>query len=91
MTAPRITQYGMRLFVHELAATLVEFQATPLDDRDSGWVLRRLRSRIKTKVLNQKLPDSHRFSLVMLFQRLDETCLLGNLRVRYPEDGDCQW
>ena len=67
MAEPRITQYGMRLFVKNLADTLVEFQRTPLDDRDPNWVMRHLRERLQVETLRCDLPEPHRLSIVALY------------------------
>ena len=87
----RITQYGMRLFIDGLADTLVEFQQTPLDDRDSHWIMRRLRYHLETSTFRTDIPEHHKASMVALFHRLDWYCLVRDLQVKYRQDGDCEW
>ena len=87
MSDSRITQYGMRLFISGLADTLVEFQRTPLDDRDPQWVMRHLKFRLTEETLRQDLPVDHRLSIVELFQRLDWYCLMQDLQIEYTECG----
>jgi hypothetical protein len=77
----------MRLFISGLADTLVEFQRTPLDDRDPHWVMRYLKLRLTEETLRQNLPVGHRRSIVELFQRLDWYCLVRDLQIEYPECG----
>ena len=86
MSAQRITQYGMRLFVKNLADTLVAFQRTPLDDRDPTWVMRHLRERLQVETVRFDLAESHKVSIVALFYRLDWLCMVLDLQVEYNDD-----
>ena len=86
MAEPRITQYGMRLFINRLADTLVEFQHTPLDDRDPHWLMRHFKCWLEGETLRSDLAEAHKFSIVALFQRLDWYCLMLDLQVEYLDD-----
>ena len=86
MPEPRITQYGMRLFVTALADILVEFQQTPLDDRDSHWLIRHLKDRLEADTLRHNLGDAHRRSIFELFGRLEWLCVTQDLHVEYGTD-----
>ena len=90
MPDQRITQYGMRLFVTGLADTLVEFHQTPLDDRDSHWLMRHFKCRLEAETVRQDLAEPHKLSIVGLFYCLDWYCLTRELQIRYEED-DHRW
>ena len=77
---------GVRLFIKSLADTLAEFQQTPLDDRDPGWVLRNLKERLEGETVRQDLDERDKVSLVMMFQRLDWYCVMLDLQVEYQDD-----
>ena len=86
MPDQRITQYGMRLFITALADILAEFHQTPLDDRCSIWLMRRLKSRLSIDMNRDSLSDAHRASVLMLFIRLEELCHKQGLDVEYGMD-----
>ena len=86
MPEPRITQYGMRLFVIALADILVEFQQTPLDDRGPHWLLRHLKGRLETETVQHNLSDAHRRSIFELFDRLEWLRLVQDLHIEHGTD-----
>ena len=43
---PRITSLGVRTFIAALGVALSEFKRLPLDDRDTTWILTKLRKEL---------------------------------------------